>query len=433
MTRFLFAFLLGLASAQAHSAGYEVRNGRIVDPAGREVRIRGINHFGFNDQILVPEYLWEMSWRAQIAQIKALGFNAVRLPFVPDTLHVTTPVDQLSFIHPELNADLKGKTSLQVLDLWMAEADRLGLHVLLDFHSVTRQRLYGQWFVADPNDFGLVYDGTAYTRAEWIRDLSFVARRYAGNAHFMGIDLYNEPNGKVRWSAGDPNATDPAYYWKPAAEEAAAAVLQANPRILVFVEGINGNHDGIEDPTIPMNWGEDLWPHAYQPLDIPASKLVLAPHTYGPDVFMKATFDDAGFPHNLAPDWDTLFGRFYPEHAVVIGEWGGRYGNGPTGAQDFLWQNAFVDYLVERDMRDTFYWSYTPNSHDTGGILDDSLQVRQDKMALLRKLWGVPQSSSLDTASKSDGGGALGIAMLAMSLLFGAIRGLRSRRAKYSY
>jgi hypothetical protein len=32
----------------------------------------------------------------------------------------------------------------------------------------------------------------------------------------------------------------------------------------------------------------------------------------------------------------------------------------------------------------------TPNSFDTGGILDDSLNVRQDKMALVKRLWGMP-------------------------------------------
>ena len=39
-------------------------------------------------------------------------------------------------------------------------------------------------------------------------------------------------------------------------------------------------------------------------------------------------------------------------------------------------------------MRSSFYWCYTPNRGDTGGILDDQLKVRPEKMALLRKLWG---------------------------------------------
>ena len=377
------------------SPGFHVLGGHIYRPDGLPLEIRGINHFGFNSSILQPEYLWTMGWKQQIEQIKSLGFNAVRLPFVPDTLYNTTPVDQLSAVNTQLNADLVGKTPLQVLDLWMSYADSQGLYVVLDFHSVSMQRQYPTWFVGNAADYGLVYNGQAYTEADWIRDLTFVARRYAGLPHFMGIDLYNEPEGVVRWSSGDANVTDPALYWKSAAEQAGSAVLQANPRLLVFVEGINGNFDGRENSAIPMNWGEDFQPQAYQPLDLPANKLVLSPHTYGPDVYEKSSFSASNYPANLAANWDALFGQYFGKHAVVIGEWGGRYGQGPSGQKDVVWQQALVSYLLANHVRDSFYWCYTPNSADSGGILDDNLQVRKDKMELLDKLWGnkliVPQ------------------------------------------
>lgn len=375
------------ATANAMASGYYVDKGKIYDSAGQHIQIRGINHFGFNADVLIPEYLWVMGWKEQIAQIKSLGFNAVRVPFVPDTLYNTTPVDQLSYVQPTLNADLLGKTPLQVLDMWMAEADRQGLYVLLDFHSVTNKRLYPTWFLDNPADYNLMYNNQAYTKDDWIRDLTFVAKRYATLSHFLGIDLDNEPNGIVRWSAGDPGVTDPKYYWKPAAEAAASAILTANPNLLIFVEGINGNWDGKEK-SVSMNWGEDFQPEAYDPLNIPADKLVLSPHTYGPDVYMKSSFSAPNYPANLAADWDTLFGQFYPAHAVVIGEWGGKYGQGTSGQLDVLWQNAFVDYRLNNGMVDSFYWCYTPNSFDTGGILDDNLNVRQDKVDLLHKLWG---------------------------------------------
>lgn len=370
-------------------SGYHVRAGQVHDPDGRPVQLRGINHFGFNAPILQPQFLWKMGWKAQITQIKTLGFNAVRLPFVPDTLHVTTPVDQLSWLDGAENQQLVGKTPLQVLDLWMAEADRQGLYVVLDFHSVSAQRQYPTWFVDTPADFGLMYNGRAYTEQDWINDLVFVAERYAHLGRFIGIDLYNEPNGIVRWSAGDSNAADPRYHWKAAAEKAAAAVLAANPDLLVFVAGITGNWDGREDSKIPMNYGENLQPQAYQPLHIRADKLVLSPHTYGPDVYAKSTFEAPDFPANLAAHWETLFGQFHPRHAVIIGEWGGHYGRGPgAGPADVAWQDALVEYLQGKGIRSSFYWCYTPNSEDTGGILDAQLRVREDKMALLRRHWG---------------------------------------------
>ena len=385
--RLAYTSILVLLSANALAVGYSAQNGRIYDAGGNEVQLRGISHYGFNSLILQPQYLWAMGWKEQLAQIKSLGFNAVRVPFVPDTLYNTTPVNQLSYIDAGRNPELIGKTPLEALDLWMAEAERLGLYVLLDFHSVSMQRQYQTWFVSNPADFGLIYNGQAYTADHWRRDLVFVARRYAHLRHFFAIDVYNEPNGPVRWSTGDPNMLDARNHWKAATESAAAAILPANPNLLIFVQGITGNFDGVETTAISMNWGENFQPQAYQPLNIPPGKLVLSPHTYGPDVYVKPTFNAPAFPANLSADWERLFGQFASIYTIVPGEWGGRYGQGGD-QRDAAWQNAFVDYLLSKGIRNSFYWCYTPNSGDTGGILDDSLAVREDKMALLRRLWG---------------------------------------------
>ncbi len=371
----------------AAAEGYSTHGGRIYDAKGQDIQLRGISHFGFNAPILQPQFLWTMGWKEQIAQIKSLGFNAIRLPFVPDTLYNKTPVDRLSFVEPRMNPELIGKTPLEVLDLWMAEANRQEMYILLDFHSVSMQRQYPTWFVSDPADFHLIYNHEAYTPMDWRRDLAFVAGRYAHLDYFLGVDLYNEPNGVVRWDKGDGNIKDPSFFWKRAAELAATAVLSANPKLLIFVEGINGDFDGVENSAIPMNWGEDLQPEAYQPLNIPGDKLVLSPHTYGPDVYPKSSFKAANFPTNLIVQWDVLFGQFFRDHPVVIGEWGGQYGPGPSGEEDVIWQNALVDYLISRGISSSFYWCYTPNSGDTGGILDAQLKVREDKLGLLRRLW----------------------------------------------
>ena len=386
--------LLLLICVNAFAAGYTAQNGKLYDAGGNEIQLRGISHYGFNATILQPQFLWAMGWKEQIAQMKSLGFNAIRVPFVPDTLYNTTPVDQLSYLDAGRNPEFIGKTPLQALDLWMAEADRQGMYVLLDFHSVSKQRQYQTWFVSNPADFGLMYNGQAYTADNWRRDLVFVAKRYANLPHFFAIDVDNEPNGVVRWSAGDPNMTDVANYWKPATESAAAAILAANPNLLIFVQGITANFDGVERTDIALNWGENFQPQAYQPLNIPYDKLVLSPHTYGPDVYVKAAFNSPNFPANLAADWEQLFGQFEPVHTVVPGEWGGRYGQGGVGQKDFAWQNAFVDYLISKGIRNSFYWCYTPNSGDTGGILDDNLVVQEGKMTLLRRLWGGAPTAS---------------------------------------
>ncbi len=384
--------------------GYVARNGKVYDADGDAVQLRGINLFGFETDILIPQYLDAMGWKQQIAQVKALGFNAVRLPFVPETLYSTQRigVDLDTFVDAELNADIIGKTPLEFLDLWMDEAQAQGLYVVLDFHSVAKGVLAPLWYSDDAADYAEdgaapTYNYLPYSAEDWIRDLVLVATRYSDHDRFVGLDLYNEPHDLARWGDGDP-AYVAAADWKLAAERAAAAVLTANPNLLVFVQGIYLNNDGIEDSTLGVNFGENLQPQRYRPLAIPDDKLVLFPHTYGPDAlydFPKASFSDPAFPANLAADWDTLFGRFAPTppivlgQTVILGEFGGYYGTGPSGERDVLWHDALVDYLIAKDMRSAFYWCYTPNSDGTGGILDDDLAVREDKMAMLRRLFGI--------------------------------------------
>jgi len=354
--------------------GFTVQGGKIFK-GSQKIQLRGISHFGFNGDILRPMGLWNQEWHAQLAQI-AKYFNAVRVPFVPDTLYAAKGSDSSLGV----NTDLAGKTPLQTLDLWMAEADRLGLYILLDFHSVSKMSQYFHPFVTDPNNYGKgkwveTWNQQPYTTANWIRDLVFVANRYKHLSNFMGIDIFNEPHDRVRWDTGGDAQ------WKPLAEKAATAILAANPNLLIFVQGITANWDGKEK-TIPLNWGENLQPQAYSPLNIQNNKLVLSPHTYGPDTYMKPSFSAPNYPKNLPADWETAFGQFSPKNAVVVGEWGGdSFGN------SLIWQNAFVDYLISKDMRSTFYWSYY-GSGDTGDILNDDLTINEGNLTLLRRLWG---------------------------------------------
>ncbi|MDB5972721.1 MAG: hypothetical protein JWQ90_5171 [Hydrocarboniphaga sp.] len=312
-----------------------------------------------------------MSWKAQIQQVRDLGFNAVRLPFVPETPYSPLTIGGTldTYVDPVLNGDVIGKTPLEFLDLWMAEADRRGLYVVLDFHSLSKGTLDPVWHVEDAAiyaDGGTAptYNFQSYTADNWIRDPVFVAARYAGNAHLVGVDLYNEPHDVVRWGPGEEAVYKVGNDWKLAAENAAAALLAANPKLLIFVHGIYVNNDGIEDSSPPINYGENLQPESYRPLAIPDDKLVLFPHTYGPDALegaSKSLFDDANFPNNFASGWETLFGRYQPVApivlgpTVIVGEFGSHYGSGVSGDKDRQWQDTLVDHLIGKDMRSAFY------------------------------------------------------------------------------
>jgi endoglucanase len=213
----------------------------------------------------------------------------------------------------------------------------------------------------------------------------------------LGIDLKNEPHGLASWGTGNLT-TD----WNKAAERAAAKVLAANPNLLIYVEGIGESSQC--SGTLGHWWGGNLEPLNCTPLDIPANKVVLSPHVYGPDVYNQPYFNEATFPANMPTIWNAQFGQFKAAgYAVSIGEFGGRYGHGGN-AKDKIWQDALVKYLLKKKMTNTFYWSWNPNSGDTGGILqDDWLTPWQDKMDLLLTLWRKKGACSDGLDNDKDG------------------------------
>ena len=363
---------------------YEVREGEILDDQGQSLQLRGLNWFGMETSDHVVHGLWARHWTDMISQMKALGFNAIRLPVCPATLSGAAP----STIDYKANPDLAGLNSLQIMDLLIKEFDRQGFYVLLDHH-----RLDCNGGITE------IWYAQGYTEQSWIADLVLMASRYRSIPHFLGIDLKNEPHGSATWGVGNA-ATD----WNLAAERAASAVLSAAPNALIFVEGI-GENSTCSSPTNHW-WGGNLGPIQCTPLRIPRNRLVLSPHVYGPDVFAQPYFSDASFPSNMQPIWDQDFGQFHSQgYAVAIGETGGKYGHGGQ-PKDKVFQNALFSYLNARKIAHVFYWSWNPNSGDTGGILqDDWTSVWQDKVDLLARFWrGEAASASSGTSSGSPVG-----------------------------
>jgi endoglucanase len=64
-----------------------------------------------------------------------------------------------------------------------------------------------------------------------------------------------------------------------------------------------------------------------------------------------------------------------------IGEFGGRKTAGKS--TEAVWQNKLMDYLKKNNISYA-YWSWNPDSGDTGGILKDDWQtIDQAKLGLL--------------------------------------------------
>jgi endoglucanase len=306
------------------------------------IQLRGINWFGFETPDLVVHGLWiGRSIESYLRQIKDLGFNSLRLPLSPEVFMSGYKSTQ-GYEKP-----------LDNLNKLLKVANDLGIYVLLDLHTCSSKK----GLVGSP----LACEG--YTDQSWFSTLKQMADLSLVHPNIFGIDLYNEPY-KLTWKE-----------WRELSTAASKHVLGVNSNLLIFVEGTSGNGS---------NWGGNLVDAANELPDIKLSQLVFSPHAYGPSVADQPYFKDPAFPANMPKIWDTHFGYLTSKGFVVaLGEFGGRY-----VAQDVIWQDAFIDYLLKKGMTNFFYWSLNPNSGDTGGILnDDWTTVNKDKYELIKKLF----------------------------------------------
>jgi endoglucanase len=338
------------------AGSFWVARGRIYH-GSEEVTLRGINWFGLETGALAlfGPVNSNRSVGDMLAQLKSLGFNALRVPLAPESIDAGVP----SMAWANRGAIDTGREHFDEL---LAAASAAGMYMLLDVHTCAAAVGHLKSGPADPRC-------TSYGVDPWLEDLRTLAELADQYAPFVvGIDLFNEPHGLSHEE------------WRELVKQAARAVLERNPRILVFVEGVGGKgYGGVYSPF----WGENLTGVSGAPFELPASRLVYSPHVYGPSVSDQVYFSQNTFPDNMEAIWDEHFGYLWErDQPVVPGEFGGFY----TGL-DQTWQDAFVDYLIEKDARSFFYWALNPNSGDTGGLLqDDWRTVNMAKLALLQRL-----------------------------------------------
>lgn len=348
----------------ARTAGFLSTKGRsIVDAEGRPFRIAGVSWFGFETDTMVVHGLWRRNYREMAEQIRSLGFNTVRLPFSQAMLRENARTESVDFAR---NPDLEGRAPLGCLDAVIAACGAAGLRVILDCHS-SRAGGYKEqdlWYL--PGD-------DLWTEQRWIDDWVLLAKRYAGNPVVIGADLFNEPKRTATWGGGRPD-TD----WNMAAVRCASAVHRVNPDWLIIVQGIS-QHGG--EATW---WGGNLTGAEAHPVALArADKLVYSPHDYPASVYRQPWFDAPDYPANLPAVWEKFWGFLAGRETVpvLLGEFGSRL----ESEADRAWLRELMAYLVERDIG-WIWWSWNPNSGDTGGILQaDWVSVDQTKMDLLRK------------------------------------------------
>ncbi|QYL17129.1 cellulase family glycosylhydrolase [Mycolicibacterium pallens] len=356
----------GMAAGFLHTSGNQ-----IVDAQGKPVQISGVNWFGAEGSNGVPDGLWTRNYKDMIDQMSAQGFNTIRIPYSSEMLHTTSAPSGINYA---LNPDLEGMSRLQVLDQIIAYAGQDGMRVILDHHRSTAG--------AGTSENGLWYN-SQYSEDQWVSDWQMLATRYKNNPTVIGFDLHNEPyNGT--WGGGGAND------WARAAERAGNAVLQVNPDLLIFVEGV-GTYQGQS-----YWWGGNLMGVKDRPivLTVP-NHLVYSPHDYPNSVYPQSWFQSANFGANLPNVFRQAWGYIYEQNIAPI--YLGEFGTKLQDPKDAVWLEALTSYLSgdfdnngtidiasgTEDMSWTF-WSWNPNSGDTGGILaDDWRTINGNKMTYL--------------------------------------------------
>ena len=336
---------------------------QIIDAEGNPVLLRGVNWFGIETETHAPHGLWARDYKDMLAEIKGLGYNFIRVPFSITSLR-SEEATGIDFSIGE-NAEFWDKSPLEILDIVIQEAERQGLLILLDSHQLNDQYIPELW-----------YDDE-YSEADWIGTWTMLAQRYQGWPNVLGADLQNEPHGQASWGT-DVIETD----WRLAAERAGNAILSINPDWLILVQGVENN---VPDQQLDIHWqGGNLEGAGRYPVRLSeANKLVYSPHEYGSGVFEQPWFSEPEFPDNLRDRWEIGFHYLASEEIapILIGEFGGRQTD--PGSTEGIWQRQLVDYINENDLSFA-YWSWNPNSADTGGILlDDWHQIDVEKQALL--------------------------------------------------
>lgn len=355
-------FRANSSSAKAAGAGYWHTSGsQILDSNNQPVRIAGVNWFGFETANYVAHGLWTRSYKDMLDQIKGLGYNTIRLPYSNQLFDSGSTPNGIDF---SKNPDLQGLSGLQIMDKIIAYSSQIGLRTILDQHRPDSGAQSALWYTSQ------------YPESRWISDWTMLAQRYKGNPMVVGADLHNEPHSPACWGCGDPT-TD----WQLAAQRAGNAILAVNPNWLIFVEGVDCYNGDC------YWWGGNLEGVAAHPVQLSvANRLVYSTHDYPASVYNQPWFSASNYPANLPGVWDQHWGYIAKQNIAPV--WLGEFGTKLATTSDQQWLTALTSYLgTGAHSFNWTFWSWNPDSGDTGGILnDDWTTVNQAKQNYLNPI-----------------------------------------------
>ncbi|WP_025742140.1 cellulase family glycosylhydrolase [Aquimarina pacifica] len=343
---------------------------KLYDSTGKEVRLTGVNWFGFETSLYSPHGIWSRDMKSVLQQIKDMGFNTIRVPWCNEMLNPGASVninsygtDAYSGVSPMNEEEATVSTPIELMDIFVRWCQENDMKIVLDNHSRAADGFLNEevWYTDE------------YSEERWINDWLFLADRYKEYSAVVAMDLNNEPHGST-W--GDSN---PATDWNKAAERCGNAILEVNPDVLIMVEGV-GEFEGDT-----WWWGGQLKGAGQYPVVLSdPSKLIYSAHEYGPEVAQQDWFEAPNFPENMPALWEEHYHYLYESNTspILIGEFGIRNQNAYGGIA-YTWFTEYMDFMG--DIYSWTFWTMNPNSGDTGGILqDDWTSVNQWKLDVLQ-------------------------------------------------
>eukprot|EP00884_Botryococcus_braunii_P014337 jgi/Botrbrau1/22904/Bobra.0065s0056.1 len=377
---------------------------------------------------------------------RALGFNAVRLPFRFSDLNIDpvlfnfkckvtsradletnlqngdiragasfpagpNPPDPTPEASGRCNAYLPNDSTLNRF-LWVIQYFvGAGYYVILDWHPTAAQ----------PADIAVASDPVKF-RQNWVSLFQAITNTPGWkNGILQGrlmLDLMNEPDVYgMKWEAP---TTFKEIKLPPVSDlylPTMRALVALDPSVLIIIEG-TGQH------MIPgTSWGngfqtESLPPDASNPTQFfnalmaeraIAARTIIGPHLYPPSI--------SGWTSAIsgAPLWamlratvgtGSLFGKTFP---LVVGETGSRL----TLPQDVTWMRDFAMWMNNMGaaaesgripLRTWLWWAWSPTAADTGGIVKNNyIDIEWSKVDTLSTY------GNASPATVQNNGGGLGL------------------------
>ena len=382
-------------SRRAGGGRWHTQGASLLDAAGETVKLVGLNWSGFETTNGIPGGLTVRDYKEVLDNVKRSGFNVIRIPLSNEMIERPTVPSLVGYRGSKgsINVDLKGLTSLEILDKVVSYSQSIGLKLILDNHRSNAgggPQENGLWFTPE------------YPESTWVRDWTGLARRYASSTSVIAFDLRNEPHsvdgGGACWDCGGVRD------WHLAAQRAGNAILKENRGLLIIVEGVDEYHGDR------YWWGANLEGVRESPVKLTVpNHLVYSAHEYGPVEYPQPWFSPRTSSADLVDTWVKHWAFISDAQIapVYLGEFGTTNDaasiESSQGGSQGLWFSSLVSFLSSHPKISWTYWS--ANGEDRYAYFDRSYSIdrsSQAKISLLDSIRAIaPWDADIGTRSSS--------------------------------